>query len=230
MDFQQPTRVKLSRLILRPIFRLIFHLISNVQITGVENVPSSGAYIIAINHISIIEPPLVIAFWPQAPEAVGAKEIWERKGQSTLAKFYGGIQVYRGGYDRQLIETMIKVLESGLPLLIAPEGGRSHSPGMRLARSGIAYIVDKSNAPVLPVGIVGSTDDFLNQALRLRRPRLEMRIGEIINLPDVEGRGEQRRASLKRNTDLIMYKIAELLPPGYRGVYADGNFDLSKTA
>jgi 1-acyl-sn-glycerol-3-phosphate acyltransferase len=230
MDFQQPTRVKLSRLILRPIFRLIFHLISNVHITGVEHVPSNGAYIIAINHISIIEPPLVIAFWPQAPEAVGAKEIWERKGQSTLAKFYGGIQVYRGGYDRQLIETMIKVLESGLPLLIAPEGGRSHSPGMRLAHSGIAYIVDKSNAPVLPVGIVGSTDDFLNQALRLRRPRLEMRIGKIINLPDVEGRGEQRRASLKRNTDLIMYKIAELLPPGYRGVYADGNFDLSKTA
>jgi 1-acyl-sn-glycerol-3-phosphate acyltransferase len=183
-----------------------------VNITGLDNIPKSGSYIIAINHISIIEPPLVIAFWPKAPEAVGAKEIWERKGQSSLARFYGGIQVHRGEYDRRVIEAMIQVIQSGHPLLIAPEGGRSHSP------------------PVLPVGIVGSTDDFLHKALRLKRPVLEMRIGETITLPNVEGRGEQRRESLKRNTDMIMYKIAELLPPGYRGVYANGNFDFSKTA
>lgn len=229
-DYQQPVRVKIFRLILRPIFRLIFHIISDVNITGLENIPDNGSYIIAINHISIVEPPLVIAFWPQAPEAVGAKEIWERKGQSTLAKLYGGIQVHRGEYDRQLIETMIQVLQSGHPLLIAPEGGRSHSPGMRPALPGVAYIVDRSKVPVIPVGIIGSTDDFLQQALKLKRPVLEMRIGEMINLPDIEGRGEQRRDSLKRNADMIMYKIAELLPPGYRGVYANGNFDFSKTA
>jgi 1-acyl-sn-glycerol-3-phosphate acyltransferase len=230
MDYQQPTRIKISRMILRPIFRLIFHILSNVNISGLENVPGQGSYIIAINHISIVEPPLVIAFWPRAPEAVGAKEIWERRGQSTLAKLYGGIRVHRGEYDRQLIEAMIQVIDSGQPLLIAPEGGRSHEPGMRPALPGIAYIVDKSKAPVLPVAIIGSTDDFLPKAMRFKRPALEMRIGEMMTLPDVEGRGEQRRNSLKRNADMIMYKIAELLPPGYRGVYADGNFDLSKTA
>ena len=228
-DNHQPVRVKIFRWVFRPIFRLIFHLISDVNITGLENIPKNGSYIIAINHISIIEPPLVIAFWPKAPEAVGAKDIWERKGQASLARFYGGIQVHRGEYDRQLIKSMIQVIQSGHPLLIAPEGGRSHSPGMRPALPGVAYLVDKSEAPVLPVGIVGSTDDFLHKAIRLRRPVLEMRIGETITLPKIEGRGEQRRESLKRNADMIMYKIAELLPSGYRGVYANGNFDLSKT-
>lgn len=229
-DNHQPIRVIIFRWVFRPIFRLIFHLISDVNITGLDNIPKSGSYIIAINHISIIEPPLVIAFWPKAPEAVGAKEIWERKGQSSLARFYGGIQVHRGEYDRRVIEAMIQVIQSGHPLLIAPEGGRSHSPGMRPALPGVAYVVDRSKAPVLPVGIVGSTDDFLHKALRLKRPVLEMRIGETITLPNIEGRGEQRRESLKRNADMIMYKIAELLPPGYRGVYADGNFDFSETA
>jgi len=229
-DYHHPVRVTIFRWIFRPIFRFIFHLLSDVHISGLENIPQNGSYIIAINHISIIEPPLVIAFWPIAPEAVGAKDIWERKGQASLARFYGGIQVHRGEYDRQVIESMIQVIQSGHPLLIAPEGGRSHSPGLRSALPGVAYVVDKSKAPVLPVGIVGSTDDFLHKALRLRRPVLEMRIGEAFNLSKIEGRGEQRRESLKRNADMIMYKIAELLPSGYRGVYANGNFDLSKTA
>ena len=228
--YHLPLRVKVFRLVIRPIFRLIFHLISEVRIVGKENIPTNDPYVIAINHISIIEPPFVIAFWPVAPEAVGAKEIWERKGQSLLAKFYGGIQVHRGEFDRHLFETMKEVIGSGYPLLIAPEGGRSHTPGMRIGLPGVAYLVDKSNVLVLPVGIIGSTDDFLRQAIKLKRPVLEMRIGSLINLPPIEGRGEQRRVCLQKNTDLIMYKVAELLPPSYQGVYATRETAHSKTS
>ncbi len=202
-------------------------MICEVKIVGTDNIPKSGSYIIAINHISIIEPPFVIAFWPVAPEAVGAADIWERKGQSVLARFYGGIQVHRGEFDRRLIHTMLQVLDAGRPLLIAPEGGRSHNPGLRRAFPGVAYIVDKTDAPVLPVGIVGSTEDFLQQAFRFKRPTLEMNIGKIFTLPSVEGKGEQRRIALKKNADLIMYQLAELLPPSYHGVYANGKFNLT---
>jgi 1-acyl-sn-glycerol-3-phosphate acyltransferase len=229
-SYQLPLHVVIFRWIFRPIFRIIFHLISEVRITGAENIPADGSYVIAINHISIIEPPFVIAFWPVAPEAVGAKDIWERRGQSLLAKFYGGIQVHRGEIDKRLIETMIQVIEAGRPLLIAPEGGRSHNPGMRPALPGVAYLIYKSHAPVLPVGIIGSTDDFLDEALRLKRPYLEMRIGALITLPPIEGRGEERRMALKKNADLIMYKVAELLPPSYQGVYAIEKNDSSETA
>lgn len=228
-SYHLPFHVLVFRWIFRPIFRLIFHLISDVRIVGAANIPNSGPYIIAINHISIIEPPFLIAFWPVAPEAVGAADIWERKGQSWLARFYGGIQVHRGQFDRRLIKSMLQVLNAGRPLLIAPEGGRSHNPGMRRALPGVAYIVDKSNAPVLPVGIVGSTDDFLQQAFRLKRPTLEMRIGKTFTFSNVDGKGEQRRIALKKNADLIMYQLAELLPPSYQGVYSNGKFDLTKT-
>lgn len=229
-EYQIPLQVKIFRWIGRPIFRLIFHLISEVRISGLENIPDSGSYIIVINHISIVEPPFVIAFWPVSPEAVGAKEIWERKGQSLLARFYGGIQVRRGAFDRQVIEKMIAAVNSNYPLLIAPEGGRTHTPGMRQGFPGVAYLAEKSNAPVLPVGIIGSTDEFLGQAFRFKRPALEMKIGNLVSLPKIEGKGKQRRVELQENTDFVMLKLAELLPPTYQGVYATGNPDPGKTA
>ena len=227
--YQIPVRVRVFRWIGRPIFRLIFHLICDVRISGLANIPKSGTYIIAINHISIIEPPFVIAFWPVAPEAVGAKEIWERKGQSFLARFYGGIQVHRGELDKQLVEKMLAAVRSGHPLLIAPEGGRSHSPGLRAGNRGVAYLASKAHVPVLPVGIIGSTDDFLSKALKMRRPALEMKIGNITTLPEITGKGEIRRKELQENTDLLMYKIAELLPPSYQGVYALSERDSPET-
>jgi 1-acyl-sn-glycerol-3-phosphate acyltransferase len=190
-----------------------------VIVVGKENIPYEGAYIIAINHISIIEPPFVLAFWPNAPEAVGAVDIWSKPGQSTLARLYGGIPVHRGDYDRRLIDTMLTVLKSGRPIVIAPEGGRSHSPGMMPGLPGVAYVVDKAKVPILPVGIVGSTEDFLHRALRGKRPTLEMRIGQAVRLPDVVGKGDERKQALQSNTDQIMIEIAKLLPPEYHGVY-----------
>ena len=214
-----PAGVRLFRALFRPVFRGIFHLLSKVEITGLENIPISGAYIIAINHISLYDPPFMIAFWPVAPESVGASDIWERTGQSMLARFYGGIPVHRGDYDRQVIERVLSVLDAGLPLLIAPEGGRSHTPGMQRAMPGVAFIIEKADVPVMPVGVVGATQDFLSRALRSERPVLEMRIGKPIRLPPIEGKGDDRRTARQRNADSIMIHIASLLPLEYRGVY-----------
>jgi 1-acyl-sn-glycerol-3-phosphate acyltransferase len=212
---------RFNRLWLRLFFRGLFHILGKVRVTGKENVPANGPYIVAINHISLFDPPFVVAFWPTALEAVGAVEIWEKPGQGALARWYGGIQVHRGEYDRQLIETILAALHSGYSLLIAPEGGRSHKPGMQRGKAGLAYIVDKTGVPVIPVGIFGSTDDFLDQALHAKHPPLEMRIGKPIYLPPLTGKGPERHASLQRNVDQIMIAIASLLPPDYRGVYAD---------
>ncbi|HEX7976500.1 MAG TPA: lysophospholipid acyltransferase family protein [Anaerolineales bacterium] len=216
-----PTHTKILRFVIRPVFRGIFHLLSHVQITGLENIPPQGPYLIAMNHISLYEPPFILSFWPTAVEAVGAVDIWSKTGQSILARMYGGIQVHRGQYDRQLIETMVAALRSGRSLVIAPEGGRSHVPGMRRALPGVAYVMDLVQAPVVPVGIVGATDDFMQRALRMERPRLEMRIGKPICLPPVEGKGEARRSARQRNVDRIMIQIGSLLPVEYRGVYAE---------
>jgi 1-acyl-sn-glycerol-3-phosphate acyltransferase len=216
-----PLANRFARWALRPVFRFIFHVLSEVKITGLENVPAHGPYLITVNHVSTFEPPFVLAFWPTPPEGAGAIEIWNRPGQAILVRLYHGIPIHRGEFDRHALEAMINALDSGRPLLIAPEGGRTHNPGMRRALPGVAYIVDKTGVPVVPVGVVGATDDLLQRALHLKRPRLEMRIGAPFHLPAVEGKGADRRRALQANADQIMQSITTLIPPEYHGVYQD---------
>jgi 1-acyl-sn-glycerol-3-phosphate acyltransferase len=211
----------LARPFIRGLLRLVFFILAPVKITGKKNVPLRTAYIVAINHVSLFEAPFVGVFWPEQIEALGASDVWQRPGQNILARMWGGIPVHRGEYDRAAMEGVIAALRSGYALLIAPEGGRSHTPGMRTAYPGIAYIAEQAGVPVIPVGIVGTTDDFFKKASRGKRPLLEMRIGKPFVLPPVEGKGEARRLSRQSNADLVMRHIAGLLPEEYRGIYAE---------
>jgi 1-acyl-sn-glycerol-3-phosphate acyltransferase len=222
--YQPRWAVRALRPSVRALFRGIFHILSRVEIQGLENVPSGGAYLIAINHVSLFEAPFVVSFWPVAPEVAGAADVWNRPGQSILAKVYGGIPIHRGHFDRRMIDTTLSVLRSGYPLLIAPEGGRSHTPGMQRAKPGVAYLMDKAAVPVVPVGIVGSTDDFLERALRGQRPHIQMHVGPGLHLSPVMGKGKDRREIRQQNADRVMAAIAALLPKNYQGVYAnEGN-------
>jgi 1-acyl-sn-glycerol-3-phosphate acyltransferase len=209
----------------RPIIRfflgILFHILGKVKVTGKENVPLGKPYIVAFNHVSLFDPPFAGVFWPEAIEAMGAVDIWSKPGQSTLARMWGGIQVHRGDYDRAMFEKVLTVLRSGYALMIAPEGGRSHAPGLRIAKPGIAYLAEQSGVPIIPVGIVGTTDDFLQKALKGQRPRVEMHIGKPILLPQNVSKGAERKEFRQRNADLVMRLIAGLLPENYRGVYAN---------
>jgi 1-acyl-sn-glycerol-3-phosphate acyltransferase len=211
----------LGRPFIRISLRLLFYILAPVEITGRKNVPLRTAYIVAINHVSLFEAPFIGAFWPEQLEALGASDVWDRPGQNILANLWGGIPVHRGDYDRTAIDSVLSALRSGSPLLIAPEGGRSHMPGLRQAWPGIAYIAEQAGLPVIPVGIVGTKDDFWQKASKGKRPKLEMHIGKPLQLPPVEGKGNERRESRQRNADLVMRHIAGLLPEDYRGVYAE---------
>lgn len=209
----------LGRPFIRHTFRPIFRLLSPVRITGLENIPRRQAYIAAFNHVSLYDPPFVGAFWPEQMEIMGAVDIWSKPGQNILVRLWDAIPVHRGEVDRALFTTVLNVLASGYPVLIAPEGGRSHKPGLRPAKPGVAYLAEQSGVPVVPVGIVGTTDDYWHNAARGRRPALELHVGRPIHLPSVEDGGSARREVRQANADRIMRHIAGLLPEEYRGVY-----------
>jgi 1-acyl-sn-glycerol-3-phosphate acyltransferase len=209
-----------ARLVFKPVFRGIFHLLARVKVSGHETLPRGQAYLVAFNHVSTFDPPFVLSFWPEMIEAMGASDLWQRPGQAQLVMMYHVIPVHRGEFDRVLFDKVLSVLTSGKPLLLSPEGGRSHEVGMRRARPGVAFIVEKAGVPVVPVGIVGTTDDFFKKAVRAERRLLEMRIGKPFMLPEVTGRGDERREARQRNADLVMAHVAGLLPLEYRGYYA----------
>ncbi|MEN8171294.1 MAG: lysophospholipid acyltransferase family protein [Chloroflexota bacterium] len=220
-DYYLAPHTRLLRPVIRTVFRWLFRRLGKVSISGLDHIPKDGAYLIAINHVSLFDPPFVVSFWPRAAEVVGAAEVWQRRGQGTLLRMYGVIPVHRGEIDRSLIDSMISALRSGHPLMIAPEGERSHQPGLLPAWPGVAYIAEVTGVPVLPVGVVGATEDFIELGLRGKHPPIEMRIGPPIDLPPIEGRGAERRAARQNNTNIIMSHIAAMLPLNYRGVYTD---------
>lgn len=215
-----PWPLRFRRASIRFVFRQIFRLAYRVHIAGRENIPANGAYLIAHNHVSIVDPAVILSFWPISVQAIGAVELWQRPGQNWLVQFYGTLPVNRGEMDRQFIESAVDVLRGGMPLLIAPEGTRSHEPGMKQANPGIAYLVDRAQVPVLPVAVTGNTDENLKLAAKGKRPLLEIRIGRLFQLPSIEGQGGARREARQRNSDLVLEHIAEMLPIAYQGFYA----------
>ena len=215
-----PLHIKINRLFLRPGIRALFRILGRVKVSGAENVPFGRPYVIAMNHISIFDPPLLVSFWPEQPEVIGAADVFKKKGQGLLLSMYGVIPVHRGEYDRALLERIMSVLKAGRPLVIAPEGGRSHEPAMRRAMPGVGYIIEHARVPVIPVGLVGTTDDFWSRATHGEKPLLEVRIGRPVIFPAGTEKGAERREARQRNADLVMRHIAGLLPEEYHGVYA----------
>lgn len=219
-NYRLPFHVRLNRLVMRPVFRMIYRILGRVKVVGRENVPLGEPYAVAMNHVSIFDPPLLVCFWPEEAEIVGASDVFARKGQGQILAMYGVIPVHRGDYDRALLEKILAVLKSGRPLVIAPEGGRSHQPAMQRALPGVGYIIEHAQVPVVPAGIVGTTDDFWQRAKRGEKPQLEIRIGKPIRFPPITEKGAARRETRQRNADLVMRHIAGLLPEEYHGVYA----------
>ncbi len=219
-DFKPAVHTRVFRRILQPIFRLVFHTIAHVEVRGRENIPARGGYVIVFNHVSKFDPPLLVAHWPKPPEVLGAVEVWDRPGEGQLARLWGGIPVQRGQLDLAAIRRMVSVLRSGYPLALAPEGGRSHTPGMQRGKPGVAVILERTMVVVVPVGVIGTTEDFLKNALRFKKPKVILNIGQPFHMPeDTTPSGLPPKESRQAKADFIMEKIAVLLPAEYQGVY-----------
>jgi 1-acyl-sn-glycerol-3-phosphate acyltransferase len=218
-DYKIPFYNHMARRIIRPIFRVLFNVLSRIECKGFENIPHDP-YILIFNHVSLYEAPLIVAYWPTFPEVLGASDVWNRPGQDILAKAYGGIPIDRGEIDRTALHRIVDVVRSGKSLAIVPEGGRSHTPGMRKAKAGITYLFEKTKVNIVPLAMVGTTDDFLSKLLRGKRPQASMIVGKPFFLPEFDEKGKTGSELRQEKVDFVMKKIAELLPEEYRGYYS----------
>lgn len=201
------------------VFRVLFFLLTRVRVNGKENIPLQGGYIAAANHLSIIEIPLVYCLIDRYDvTGLVAKDHQKNPLFHWLINSLGGIWLSRDEIDTRALRAARDHLQSGGVLGIAPEGTRSDTGGLLQAKTGVAFLADQAGTPILPVAVSG-TWQITSEILTLRRPVIKVNFGEPFTLPAVDRRS--RDEDLRRNTDEIMCRLAALLPPENRGVYAD---------
>lgn len=204
---------------MRAVMRLIQLTLSSLTVTGRENIPAHGPYIVTVNHMSTADTPLLLLAFPLQKWRFFAGEKWQdHRIFGPLMGWLGAIYINRGEVDRQALREALDALQKGLVFGLAPEGNRSKIGQLIPAKDGAAYLASRSNVPIVPVGMVNSDTLFAN-ARRLQRTPIEIRIGEPYTLPDLGRRVRSR--DLPAYSELIMAHIAALLPERYHGAYAD---------
>lgn len=203
--------------ILRMVAFIIARFTSRLELVGQENLPDRPPYLLATNHLSALDTPLLLCVMPHTIRPFVASKHRSNPLYGPILEAGGAVWVRRGEIDRQALREALAVLAQGEVLGVAPEGTRARaSHALQEGKAGAAYLATRADVPILPVGIVGS-ERIKNNLLRLRRSHVVVTFGEPFRLPEA---GHVRSEKLREYTDLIMRRIAELLPEAYRGVYA----------
>ena len=204
--------------ILRAVVRFLVRLLTRTEIRGLENIPERGPCLIITNHLSAIDPPLILAMFPTPITVFAADTHRHEFLVGVLMHHMGAIWVKRGEVDREALRAALQVLQEGGVIGIAPEGTRSRTGGLLKGRIGAAYLAAHAQVPLIPVALVG-TEVGLPSLFRLSRPRITVTIGSPFQLPNSDRR--PTRQDLDTYTDIIMRTLAKMLPERYRGVYRD---------
>lgn len=202
--------------ILRVIALIVARLTSRLEVVGLERLPDEPPYLLVTNHLSVFDMPLLLVALPHTIRAFAANKHRSNLVYGPLLDAADTIWVRRGEIDRQALRKALAVLERGEALGVSPEGTRSgETHALLRAKAGAAYIATRADVPIVPVGITG-TEKIARDLFRPWRSPVRILFGEPFRLPEA---GHVRSQKLQEYTDLIMQRIAALLPEEYRGVY-----------
>ena len=215
-----PFRRRPVRFLLRNLSIPVFRILTQLEISGEENIPKVGPLLVAGNHFSFIDPVAFVRFAPWPIEFVGGADnpgapVWTR----IIPFLWGYHKLYRGTGAKEALRAGENILKKGGFLGIFPEGG-NWATVLRPARPGITFLATQSEARILPVGLFGFTKVF--PALgHFRRAKINIRVGKPFGPFSATGSGRVRRKQLDEIGHEIMRHIAELLPNELRGYYSD---------
>jgi 1-acyl-sn-glycerol-3-phosphate acyltransferase len=200
------------------VLRFLLVVFLDYEVDGLESIPPEGPLITAQNHMIFVDTVIGAVFITREIVGVSKAENYYNPFFAFFFKLYGTLPIRRGEVDRTALRASLKVLEEGKVLMAAPEGTRSKTNTLQEGKDGLAYLAVKAGAPVLPIAIWGQ-EKFWQQLRRLRRTKVKMVMGEPFIFRT--GEGKLTREQLTQMTDEMMYRLAGLLPPEYRGYYSD---------
>src|SRR5271157_5150315 len=166
---------------LRWILRRFVNLIADVRITGFENIPTTGAFVITTNHLGLLDAALLYYILDRTDVFVMVAEKWEKNALFRwVAKYANFVFIDRYNPDIKALRKIIGLMEQGNVLVIAPEGTRSLNAALAEGKLGAGYLAAKLNRPILPAGIAGTEDKVVGDNLKhFRRSKIRISAGKI---------------------------------------------------
>lgn len=194
----------LFAIILKPLFRY--------EVRGRHNIPKSGPVILAVNHVSYLDPVIVaVAIGPRPINFMAKSELLKIPVFGALLKSLNTFPVKRGLADKGAIAYSLKLLSNGEVLLIFPEGTRIRDNNGRLGKPypGVTAIALKTGAPIVPIGLIGMGKVFPDGKKLPRFPKLKVRIGDVIKVEKTSAADrKEKEAGLTRK---VMEELEKLI-------------------
>ncbi len=192
------------------VFKLFLFLWHRLKIRGVENIPARGGVLIASNHASYLDPPVVGVGYRARPVHFMARDtLWNSKFGSWWMDSVGCVPVSRGTGDIKALKLTIKTLKEGKVMSMFPEGTRTEDGELQEAKGGIGFIIEKSGCVVIPAYIDGSYKAHKKGAKFIKPVKITITYGKPITQEDFQALGSGR-AAYDKHAALIMERVAAL--------------------
>ena len=188
--------------VLKTLLKLIFLVTLRMRYEGTENIPAEGPLVIASNHVSLLDPPVLGTCSTRKVHFMAKQELFVPV-LGFIYKTLGAFPVRRGGADRTAIKHGIDILQSGKVLAIFPEGTRSKTGKLGKAAPGALMMASKARAAIVPSCVIGT--DFRRQG-RIW-PKVTVRFGKPIYFPEGVPITKELLSSM---TEEMMEHIAKL--------------------
>lgn len=227
-DVSKGTLRRYTRSLIRYPLYAILWLFFRMRVSGVQNIPKTGPFILVANHLHNIDPLMAQVALPRNCHFFVKEEVFKYPVISHIARWSGGFPVNRGAPDRQAIRFAEAALAQGIGVGIYPEGTRSTTFALQKGLSGAGLIALRNDVPIVPLIITGSERLPMNgKKGKLREGRkmpdpghnkVRLEFGKPFR---IETMRDGKRIGAAEATDQLMMALARMLPPDYRGVYAD---------
>lgn len=200
------------------LFRVIFALGFRLRVRGTEHVPPRGPAILAANHASFLDPPVIGAAAPRMISYLARETLFRNRAFGWLLRQWQAVPVDQEHAGASGVRIILERLRAGHAILIFPEGSRSFDGQLQPARPGVGLVVVKSGAPVVPVRVFGTHAALPRGRKRLRFHRLSVVFGEPMDFralcTEAETASKTRQKEIyQRIAEAIMAAIARLTPP-----------------
>ena len=193
---------RIIRFLIEVFCRIYFRL----RVFGSDNIPKTGAFILAPIHRSNVDTPIVSVVTKRRLRFMGKDSLWKIKPIGVSLSALGGFPVTRGSADLEALKRCLAVLKLGEPLVMFPEGTRQSGPKIHPLFDGAAYLAIKADVPIVPVGF-GGTEGVMPKGSKMVLPR---RCSVVVGKPIYPPKSETGRLPRTATTDLTAELIAAL--------------------